>query len=172
MTEPTTAEPSVTDPGGSRRVTPLIIVLAAILVALLATSAVLSQRSSAKVDASAIAVGKQEALNFFSLDSANVTADVNAVLSLAANPFKAQYAAKSAAIEAGVNSQHLTVTASVPPSSAGLEYEHGNSAIVIVAVDETIAAPTGQPQTNRYRVRLHLSKISGKWRVTQVQQVG
>ena len=167
MTEPTASE----RPNSRRRVR-LHATLAAVLIALLATSLVVSRRSTNRVDPTAIAVGKQEAINFFTLDAPHLSADVNAVLALAADPFKQQYAAKSKTIESGVTSRHLTISASVPANSAGLEYEHGPTAIVLVAVDESIAAPSAKPQSNRYRMRLHLTKVSGNWRVTNIQQVG
>jgi Mce-associated membrane protein len=167
MTDATTSEPQ-----RSRRGWSLVAALCAVLIALLATSLVLSRRSTSQVDPSAIAIAKQEAINFFTLDYTHVDANINAVLALATDPFRQQYAAKSATIKAGVTSQHLTIKATVPANSAGLEYEHGSSAIVLVAVDETITAPNATPQSNRYRMRLHLAKLSGKWRVTQVQQVG
>jgi hypothetical protein len=167
MTEPMASEPPRSL--GSVR---LHATLAVVLVALLATSLVLSRRSTSGVDPTAIAVGKQEAINFFTLDASHVSANINAVLALAADPFKQQYAAKSKTIESGVTSQHLTISASVPANSAGLEYEHDSTAIVLVAVDESIAAPSAKPQSNRYRMRLHLTKVSGKWRVTNIQQVG
>lgn len=120
----------------------------------------------------ALAVARQEALNFFTLDYRHVHQDTSDVLALATGSFSDTYAAQRATIETGVTSKKLAVSAAVPEDAVAVEYLHGDTAQVLVAVDTTTTLPTGASDAARYRTRLVLQKAHGTWRVSQFNQVG
>jgi len=156
----------------SRRESLLPGVLAVALVALLVTSAVLWVHQRQTLDAAPVAVAREEARNFFSLDYRTAQDDVDRVLALATGDFKEQYAARSAEVVEGVTTKQLVVTATIPDDGAAVEYLRGDRAQVLVAVDVTSKQGTDQPESSRYRTRIKLSRVDGDWLVSDVQQVG
>lgn len=149
--------------------------LAAPLAGLLATSAWLwwSGSGESEIDPSATAVARQQVVNFFSLDHRHIDDDVDRVLALATGKFKQQYAKQRDRVEQGVGKQKLVVTAKVPDNGAALEYQHGDRARVLVAVDATTTGEAKtKPKTNRYRVRLALLRVDGRWLVSEINQAG
>lgn len=151
-------------------------VLAVVLAGLIATSAWLWSSNpgySSDLDQSATAVARQQVINFFSLDHRHVESDADRVMSLATGKFKQQYAQQRERVEQGVRKKKLVVTAEVPDNGAAVEYQHGDEARVLVAVDATTArAGAAKPDTNRYRVRLTLQRIDGQWLVSEINQAG
>lgn len=158
--------------GWLRRPWVIPVTLAVVLVALLVTSAVIWLRGRETVDQGAVAVARQEAQNFFSLDYHHPDADLDRVLSLAADPFKKQYSDQRAAVKNSLVDKKLVVTATVPDDGAAVEYQHGDTAQVLVAVDAKTATDSGGTDDNRYRARINLAKTNGTWLVTGVNQVG
>lgn len=146
--------------------------LAVVLMALLATSAVLWQRQRVGLDEGAVAVAREQARNFFSLDYRHADADVDRVLSLATGDFKKQYAAKKDEVAAGVEKKKLVVTATIPDDGSAVEYLHQNRAQVLVAVDVTTKAGGGAAEAARYRTRIELTRVDDSWLVSGVNQVG
>lgn len=145
--------------------------LGVILTVLLGTSAWLYWGDPG-VDESPVAVARQEAANFFTLDYSHADADLARVLDLAADPFKQQYAAQQAAVKGGLVDKKLTMSAAIPDNGTAIEYEHGDNAQVLVAVNATTRDVSGASQVNRYRVRVQLARSGGQWRVSQFNQVG
>lgn len=147
-------------------------VLAVVLAGLVATSAWLWWNKRTDIDDSAAAVARQQTVNFFSLDHRHVDADVDRVLALATGKFKQQYAKQRERVVQGVGKQKLVVTAKVPDGGTALEYQHGDHAQVLVAVDATSRGKAGsEPKVNRYRVRLELQRVDGEWLVADITQV-
>lgn len=142
-----------------------------VLVGLLATSAWLRQDRRESLDNGALAVAKQEATNFFSLDHRHAEDDVDRVLSLATDPFKSQYAAKRDEVVAGVTSKKLVVTATLPEDGTAVEYFTETKAQVLVSVDATTRQEKGE-ETQRHRTRIKLEKIDGRWLVSGIETVG
>ena len=152
----------------SRLVPGLLVV---VLVGLLATSAWLWQDRRESVDNGALAVAKQEAKNFFSLDHRHAEEDVDRVLSLATEPFKSQYAAKRDEVVAGVQDKKLVVTALLPDDGTAIEYFTEDRAQVLVSADVT-TEQRGDEETQRHRTRIKLEKVDGRWLVSGIETVG
>lgn len=147
--------------------------LAVMLAALVATSAWLWWDNRRDIDHAATVVARQQTINFFSLDHRHVDADLDRVMALATGRFKQQYAEQRDRVEQGVSEQKLVVTATVPDNGAALEYQYGDRAQVLVAVDATTKQPQAETtsKTNRYRVRLTLRHVDGQWLVSEINQV-
>jgi Mce-associated membrane protein len=158
--------------GVRHRTLVLAALLSAIIVVLGAATIVHRHHDAETVDDAPVAVARQEAINFFTLDYRRIDQNLAAVTSLATEPFKSQFTAKESTLKAGVLAKHLTIAATTPTNPAGLEYENGSAAIVLVAVDEVIGEPSQTPQLNHYRMRVHLRQVDGHWLVSQIQQVG
>ncbi|HSV41341.1 MAG TPA: hypothetical protein VLI04_21440 [Nocardioidaceae bacterium] len=153
------------------RLRSLPVVLAALLVVLLATAAVLWLRDRRDVDSGMVAVATEEARNFFSLDYRTADEDVDRVLALATGDFAEQYAAKRDEVVAGVEKAKLVVTASVPEEGTAVEYAAEDSGQVLVAVDVSSRSTSGAEDV-RYRTRIVLTKVDGRWLVSDLEQVG
>jgi len=146
----------------------LTIVLAGLLVPI----GLHLSRGRPTIDDGPVAVARQEAQNFFSLDYRTGPADTQRVLDLATNPFKADYASKRSQVQTGLTLKKLHLTATITDNATALEYEHGANAWVLVAVDSTTEQAGGPSQSNHYRVRVELTRIDSSWRVAQFNQVG
>ncbi|NKQ57749.1 hypothetical protein HFP15_33305 [Amycolatopsis sp. K13G38] len=153
-----------------RTVVPVALVI--ILLGLIVTGGVVWWRGRQTLDEGPQAVARQEAQNFFSLDFHSADADMARVLDLAADPFKADYTGKQQDVRQGLTSKSLVLTAALPDNAAAIEYEHGDTADVLVAVDVTTKTPNGQQEVARNRVREQLKLIDGRWLVAQFNQVG
>jgi Mce-associated membrane protein len=150
--------------------TPALLLV--ILIGLLAASSVLWSRNREAIDPGVLVVSHDEAVNFFSLDHRHPDADVDRVLELATGTFKKQYAARRDDIVSGVRRKNLIVTASVPADGVAVEYQRGDRAQTIVAVDVTTTTAKGAKESGRYRARLELTRLDGSWLVSDLKQVG
>ena len=146
-------------------------VLAVLVLALLATSFVL-RPSGREADPGMLVAARQQAKNFFSLDYRHADADVDRVLALSTGKFKKEYASRRQEVIAGVTSKKLVVTASIPREGAAVELVDGNHGQVLVAVDVSTGTVTGPTTQNRYRARILLTRLDGRWLVSDVNQVG
>lgn len=156
-------------PGRRRWLTPL---LAAVLAALLGASAVLWLTEDDAADPEPLTVARQEALNFFSLDYRRVDADIDRVLELATNPFEKQYRAARDKLAKSIVAKKLRVTATIPDDGVAIEYQRGDRAQVLVAVDAESTAKGGKTAADRYRARIALTRVDDQWLVSGVDQVG
>ncbi len=146
-------------------------VLAVLVLALLATSFVL-RPSGREADPGMLVAARQQAKNFFSLDYRHADADVDRVLALSTGKFKKEYASRRKEVVEGVTSKKLVVSASVPRDGAAVELVDGDHGQVLVAVDVSTGTLTGPTTENRYRARILLTRIDGRWLVSDVNQVG
>jgi len=158
--------------------------LTLVLVALLATSAVLWVQRDDTVDrddsvgapASAslgmVVAARQGAVAFFSLDYRHAQQDVDAVIALATGEFRTEYTAQSADVVTSVTEKKLVTVAVVPPDGVAVEYAHGDEGQVLVAVDVTKTQGTAEPVVQRTRARIMLERVDGAWLVSNVQEVG
>lgn len=143
------------------------------LAALLVTSYVSYQGRGPKTDPGMLVTARQQARNFFTLDYRHPDADVDRVLALATGTFKKEYADRRDEVEAGVRKKKLIVTAAIPADGVAVELVDGDRGQVIAAVDVTTGSADGaQPTQNRYRTRLILTKVDGRWLVSGLEQVG
>ena len=173
MADQPTAPLTIDETGRNRWQVWLVpIALGALLAALLMASTVVWLHRDGTIDSGVLVVSQDEARNFFTLDYRDPDKDVDRVLGLATGTFKKQYAAKRKEIVAGVTDKKLVVTASVQDGGAAVEFERGDKAQAIVAVDVTTTTAAGKTEKARYRTRLNLSRIGGTWLVSAVNQVG
>lgn len=159
-------------------------VLTLVLVALLATSAVLwvqrddtverddSVGSPASASLGMVVAAQQGAVGFFSLDYRHVQEDVDAVIALATGAFKTEYTEQSAEVVTSVTEKKLVTAATVPPDGVAVEYAHGDEGQVLVAVDVTKTQGTAEPVVQRTRARITLERVDGVWLVSNIQEVG
>ena len=147
------------------------VALLLVLAGLLTTSALLWLDDREAVDQGALVAGRQGAVSFFSLDYRHADEDVDRVLSQATGEFKNEYAEKRDEVVAGVEDKQLVVSATVPEGGLALEYLVDDEAKVLVAVDVNTQSPDGAEDA-RYRTRVELRKVDGRWLVAGVEQVG
>jgi len=147
--------------------TALVVVLAG----LIAASVVLWLGDRETVDKGTLVAARQGAISFFSLDYRHAEDDVDRVLSQATGDFKKQYAEKRDEVVAGVEDKQLVVTATVPDDGVALEFLADDEAKVLVAVDVNTKSPDGAEDA-RYRTRVELARVDGRWLVAGVEQVG
>lgn len=148
------------------------ILLAVLLAALLGSSYVLHSRQGRDVDAGMLVVARTQATNFFSLDYRHADKDVDRVLALATGKFRREYAARRQEVVAGVTKKKLVVTAAIPRDGAAVELADGDHGQVLVAVDVSTGTVGGAATTNRYRTRIVLTRVNGRWLVSDLSQVG
>ena len=147
-------------------------VLAIALVGLLVASSMLWSRNREQVDPGVLVAARQEAVNFFSLDYRHTDEDIDRILDSATGKFKTQYAAKRHEIASGVREKKLIARGSVPVDGAAVEYQRGDRAQVVVAVDVATTTSKGDSEPSRFRARLVLRNVSGSWLVSDLKQVG
>lgn len=123
-------------------------------------------------DAGALAVAREETINFFDLDHRRIDDDIDQVLSLATGDFASEYADKRDVLTTSVQDAKAVWTASIPEDGAAVEYLEEDGAAVLVAVDVEKAIGDAAPASERNRVRLVLEKVDGSWRVADFQEVG
>ena len=145
--------------------------LAVLVLALLATAFVLRPEGR-EADPGMLVAARQQAKNFFSLDYRHADDDVDRVLALSTGKFKREYASRRDEVIAGVSDKKLVVTASIPRGGAAVELVDGNRGQVLVAVDVSTGTLTGPTTQNRYRARLLLTRVDGRWLVSDLNQVG
>ena len=154
-----------------RRVVLVPVTLVLVLAGLLTTSALLWLDDRESVDRGALVAARQGAVSFFSLDYRHAGEDVDRVLSQATGDFKEEYAEKRDEVVDGVEDTQLVVSATVPEDGLALEYLLDDEAKVLVAVDVNTQSPDGAEDA-RYRTRVELRKVDGRWLVAGVEQVG
>ncbi|MFL6174777.1 MAG: hypothetical protein ACJ716_17945 [Marmoricola sp.] len=146
-------------------------VLAVLVLALLATAFVL-RPAGRDVDPGMLVAARQETKNFFSLDYRTASADVDQVLALSTGKFKREYSSRRKEVIDGVTGKKLVVSASIPRDGAAVELVDGDHGRVLVAVDVTTTPSGAAATTNRYRARILLTRVDGRWLVSDLNQVG
>jgi hypothetical protein len=159
-------------PKGNATARVLRLVLALALVTSGAANALAWRQAHRHPERAAAVVARQEALNFFSLDYRHVHDDTDKVLALASGAFENTYKSQRSAVEAGVTSKQLVVTAEVADNGVAIEYVRGSDVSALVAVDATTTTTSGAKEVTRYRARLELAHTHSGWRVTQFNQIG
>lgn len=147
--------------------------LGVVLVALVTASAVLwTQRRADRLDPAAVAEAQAAATDFFSLDHRHIEADLRRMLAAATGEFAKTYRQESAKLRESVVRKRLVMTATVPEGGTALEYLTKDRAQVLVAVDVRTAADGAAVSDTRYRTRVRLTDVDGRWRVSGLEQVG
>ena len=146
-------------------------VLAVLVLALLTTAFVL-RPAGRDVDPGMLVAARQETKNFFSLDYRHADDDVDRVLALSTGTFKREYSSRRTEVIDGVTGKKLVVSASIPQDGAAVELVDGDRGRVLVAVDVTTTPSGSAATTSRYRARILLTRVDGRWLVSDLNQVG
>lgn len=164
--------------GWAASVTPrLVWALATVaLVATVAVGATLGRdwwtaRQLAQANASALAAGRQLAVNFATIDYRHVDQDTALVRSGATGPFLTSYASSLAQLKKVLVANRSVST--VERAEAGLVSGDLDSARVIVGIvapTSNTAIPQGEKKT--YRIRLDLQRAGDSWKVAGLDFVG
>ncbi|NUR15294.1 MAG: hypothetical protein HOQ13_03170 [Dermatophilaceae bacterium] len=147
-----------------------VLLLAAIAVtATLGRSAWQAQRVADARD-TALAAGRQIAVNFVTMNAATFDADTKRVLAASTGSFQKEYAATIAQLRPVVTANKTVST--VERAEASLVSGDDDSARVIVGVvapTTNAATPTAEKKT--YRLRLDLVKVGDSWKVSSLDFV-
>lgn len=182
-TTPPTVQPAAPRPAtrlaaGRAALTPRLVwaLAAAVLLATVAVGATLGRdswgaRRLAQANASALAAGRQLAVNFATIDYRQVDQDTARVRSGATGPFLASYTSSLQQLRKVLIENKSVST--VERAEAGLVSGDLDSARVIVG----IVAPTSntaipQGETKTYRIRLDLQRAGDSWKVAGLDFVG
>lgn len=164
------------DPSASRSVTlrSWLVpgVLGVLVLALLGTAGVRWSRQGDGTDPAMLVAARNQVTNFVSLDHRHAAADVDRVLELATGEFKKEYAASKADVVAAITSKKLVVRGSIPKDGTAVELADDDHGQVLVAIDVTTTTRDGRSSENRYRMRVVLERIDGRWLSSDVNQVG
>lgn len=150
-----------------------VIGLAVLLVALLATSAVLWQRQRDDDRSPAVLSSATTAVTtFFSLDHSTIEQDLDAMAALTTGDFAKAYGEQRDALAEQVTTKQLVVSATVLDDAVALEYVHEDDAQVLVAVDTTTTDEQGAASVDHYRMRVVLVRSDDAWKVSDLEQIG
>lgn len=164
--------------GWAASVTPRLVwaLATVVLVATVAVGATLGRdwwtaRQLAQANASALAAGRQLAVNFATIDYRHVDQDTALVRSGATGPFLTSYASSLAQLKKVLVANRSVST--VERAEAGLVSGDLDSARVIVGIvapTSNTAIPQGEKKT--YRIRLDLQRAGDSWKVAGLDFVG
>jgi Mce-associated membrane protein len=146
--------------------------LGVIVLALLAVAGVVRSRQGNDVDPAMLVAARTQVTNFVSLDHRHAAADVDRVLELSTGTFKKEYGASRSEVVAAITDKKLVVTGTIPEDAAAVELVDDDHGQVLVAVDVTTRTPDGRTSGNRYRMRVVLERVHGRWLTSDVNQVG
>lgn len=110
----------------------------------------------------AVAAAEQQAVNVTSLSAKDVDEGLKRIADNGTGGFKSDYDAQAARLKQAVTSQQVASSGKVV--DAAVESYDGSHAAVLLIVDGTTAnraQPTAQPR--RYRMRVEVSRVDGRW---------
>lgn len=127
-----------------------------------------------QVRASALEAARERTVALTSYDHRTLDANVAAVLSTATGAFEQEYTSTVEQLRETFVSSQVVATSEV--RAAGLEgevadAEQGERAVVVVAVDQVIAAAGAEPRTETNRLRMTLVRPEGTWLVEAVERL-
>ena len=116
----------------------------------------------------AVQAARTAATTYFTLDHRTVKADLTRMRRLGTPGFVERYDAGAPALTERVTSQRLRITGRLPRDGTATEYLVSDRAIVLVSVDVTTTR-AGQKGTARYRARITVDLVDGRWLVDDVE---
>ena len=150
-------------------VTALLLLAAVAVCATLGRAAWQAQRA-ADARATALAAGRQIAVNFVTMDAATFDADTKRVLAESTGAFQKEYASTLAQLKPVVTANKTVST--VERAEASLVSGDDDSARVIVGVvAPTTNASTPKAEKKTYRLRLDLVKVGDSWKASSLDFV-
>jgi Mce-associated membrane protein len=123
--------------------------------------------------AGALAAAQQETVNFVTISSSSVDADLQRIVDGATGDFKAEFASGMPQVRQAVVENQVQSTGQV--LRAGLVSGDLDSAVVLVAIDasvKNVGARDGRLSHYRIQVDLVLDQGSHRWLVSKLQFVG
>lgn len=168
----TTATRSAGTAALARRGAPwwLVALLGVLAVGGLVLSAVLLSRpSDAELRESAVAAATRYTEFLTTYDARTLEEDVARMAAVSTEEFAEEYRGTVEGLQARIAEQQATSTGSVVGS--GVERLEGDTATVLVAVDQEITAAGQEPRTEANRVRMRLVREDGSWVVADVERL-
>jgi Mce-associated membrane protein len=131
------------------------------------------QQQLAQARSEALAAARQTCVNFVSISSSTVDADLARIVDGATGQFKDEFTQDTAQVKAAVVQNKVDSHGTV--LRAGVVSADKHSAVILVAVDATVkntSAPDGRLSHYRIQVNMARDAASGRWLVAQLQFVG
>lgn len=148
----------------------LAITSAVAVLAVLALVVVLFARPSEQaLRDSALLAGRSYVTDLTTYDARTLDTDVAKVKKISSPQFAKEYDANIAKVRDTILKAQTVSTATVV--GAGVEKLTGDSATVLVAVNQTFQAPGQQPRTEANRVRVVLVRTNGNWYLNGVTRL-
>ena len=147
-------------------------VLVVLIAALLASSALIAAHRGRDTDPGMLVTARVQAKNAFSLDYRHADDDAAQVLALATGKFKKDYTASSKALIAAVVKKKVVISATIPQDGAAVEFTDSDHGRVLVALDVSTTPGGGATRQERLSTRIFLTKVDGKWLVSDLTKVG
>ena len=149
----------------------LFAAVAAVAVAALVGVAVLllSNPSAADLRSSALLAARSYTTSLTTFDARTLDQDVAKVKKVSAPAFSKQYDATIAGVRAQITKSQTISVGSVV--GAGIEGTRGDTATVLVAVNQKVTVTGQAARTEANRIRMVLVRRSGSWYVQSVQRL-
>jgi Mce-associated membrane protein len=129
-----------------------------------------SARESRAAAEQSIRAASDSTIAILSYKPDTVDQELKAAADRLAEPFRQQYSQLvNDVVAPGAKQQHISAVATVP--AAASVWATGKQAVVLVFVDQTTTIGTDAPTQSTSSVRVSLSKVDGRWLITQFDPV-
>jgi Mce-associated membrane protein len=129
-----------------------------------------SARESRAAAEQSIRAASDSTIAILSYKPETVDQELKAAADRLAEPFRQQYSQLvNDVVAPGAKQQHISAVATVP--AAASVWATGKQAVVLVFVDQTTTIGTDAPTQSTSSVRVSLSKVDGRWLITQFDPV-
>ena len=118
----------------------------------------------------AVEAARTAATTYFTIDHRRLEADMEAMRELGTPEFVEEYDAGAQSLADRITEQELVLTAELPRDGTATEYLVTDRAIVLVSIDVTTAR-AGTEGSTRYRTRVSLDLVDGRWLVAALDEV-
>ncbi len=118
----------------------------------------------------AVVAARTAATTYFTLDHRRIKADMQAMRALGTPGFVDDYDARARALARRITAQDLVLSADLPRDGTATEYLVTDRAVVLVSVDVTTTRG-GAEGVTRYRTRVGLDLVDGRWLVAALDEV-
>lgn len=114
----------------------------------------------------AVRAARTAATTYFTIDHRTVRRDMDRMRRLGTPDFVARYDVAATALADRITEERLRLSGRLPRDGTATEYVVSDRALVLVSVDVTTARGT-----TRYRTRVALDLVDGRWRVAALDEV-
>jgi Mce-associated membrane protein len=148
----------------------VLLLLATAAVAATLGRAAWDERQASQTRASALAAGKQLAVNFVTMNASTFDADTARVLAGATGQFRTEYAATLSQLKPVVTA-NKTVSRVERAEAALVSADDDSAKVIVGVVAPTTNAATPTPEKKTYRLRLDLVRVGAEWKVSSLDFV-